>query len=285
MKPFFFILLSLILSTIISCTGNDLFDDEVKLTKTTISGNVKLEDQTDHSGIYVWFPLTDKGTYTDADGNFSYTLPSNYKQNGLGYFQFYFYVNDYILQKDSVTIRDGKFEYGIGNLNGDGSLKDDFTLHKWFYIEPFTDNNLPKFNDIVPYMWFKIKFIKPGYVLLPISNSYPFGLKLIYYELSSYFIFDHNNLLLNNPSGQYEWMSFGTSELNGEVLILVNLKYFKTNSLPFDNYKLLPIIYSNSAQIPIELLNNIQADKNNYELYLDFPNRLNKLDFEYSEAN
>jgi len=278
MKPFFFILLTLILSTIISCTGNDLFDDEVKLTKTSISGTVKLEDQTDHSGIYVWFPLTDKGIFTDANGNFSYTIPSNYKQTGLGYFQFYFYVNDYILQKDSVSIRDGKFEYGVGNLNGEGAVTSVKTLERIFEISEYSDSTLPVFNDQKYFKWFKINIKKHVALSYPLDTIRIIG-KNSYYQISSYYALADNSFEISS----LKFSSIKSLIYPDNYLVYLSLEKLKDVNAPIGNYTILPFITVLQEGIPKSLLDNIPYNPNLISEFYLVPNKYNRLSYILAE--
>lgn len=279
MKILTFTFLIFIAFNFISCTGNDLFDDEVKLKNNSISGSVKLEDQTDHSGIYVWFPLLDKGTYTDENGNFSYTLPSNFKQNGLGYFQFYFYINDYILEKDSVAIRETKFEYGTENLDNDGNIKTTLFLEKIFSITTYESNDLPVFNDLKHFKWIKLHLKQANEVIYMLDSMRIVG-KDTYYQTSSFQIKKDNGIIGNSAvPPKSKSLTF-----KGDYLILINLDVMKGMNLNDGTYEILPFIYCKQKNLPVELINNLSDEPFLITGFYKMPNRFFTFNYNLSDT-
>ena len=114
-----------------SCTENPLFKENINTSaRQTITGRVTLENQSDHSNIFVYFEGLNILTLTDKEGNFQITLPDNIVQsNGKvsGYFYIYYYVANYRLERSRVAISNGIFVYAESDLDGNGRIKNHFT--------------------------------------------------------------------------------------------------------------------------------------------------------------
>lgn len=255
-----FFLISISLIFLNSCTGNDLFDDEVKVEKKTISGTVKLEDQTDHSGIYVWFPLTDQGVFTNSQGEFSYSIPANLKRQGIEYFKFFFFINDYALVQDTVLMTDGKLNYGDNTLNDQGNLKRIYLLKRLFTVSEYFSPDLPDFPDIKLYKWIKVTLKDQGSLGIPVSHVYPPSRDPIF-ETSSFVALQNNTVIFRNyVSVELRRLQSSQSDVSDEFLFLFNMSTLADVSSSGDSYTIIPVIYGNDKATPSELLNNLKVN-------------------------
>ncbi len=122
-----------------SCTENPIFKEKINTSaRQTITGNVKLESQIDHSNIIVYFEGLNITTVTDSDGNFQITLSDNVVQsnrNVSGGFEIYYYVANYKLESSQIIISKGIFVYGESDLDTDGNIKNQYVLKKILDIQ------------------------------------------------------------------------------------------------------------------------------------------------------
>lgn len=107
------------------CTSNPIGEDEISFGKRELKGEVRLGNNANPEGVFVWLEGFDFDTTTDADGRFSFVLPPPAAQPGGGLsggFRLYFYMANYKLDSVSVFVRNGEFLYSTDNINSAGEL-------------------------------------------------------------------------------------------------------------------------------------------------------------------
>ncbi len=119
-----------------ACTSNPVGENEIGAGNREISGRVQLDLNNQPESVYVWLEGFDFGAFTNADGEFSLTLPAGSIRGATGVFRLYFYVANYKLDFEEVAIRNGSFIYDEAALNADGELRSAKRLHKFLTIRP-----------------------------------------------------------------------------------------------------------------------------------------------------
>lgn len=257
------------------CTGNDILDDEVEpYSRKTLTGNVTLAGESDNSKIYVWIEKINIGTYTDSKGDFKITIPASYSQKGISSHKIFYFVSNFTVDSDTVSIKDGNFEFGTAALNFEGRIKNKTELQKAF--EFFPD------KDSFPYSSMTMKFYYPTKVKMPYSSMIMVG-------LSNYFVTSNYKYKADGAADysknvvSSEWVELsGNSTSN--MLFYFDVKSFETNSIPYGIYKIMPMVYGNFDKIPQQMIDNLLADFNNFENFDNYTHRLNSVSFNWSQS-
>ena len=118
-----------------NCTENPFIKNEISEDANRIfSGKIVVEDETDPSGVFVWLQELNLKTWTDKNGDFSFTLPSKPEsQSGGGFTGFvtaYYYIANYKLEKSRLFVFDGSFKFGEADLNNKGQISETIILKK-----------------------------------------------------------------------------------------------------------------------------------------------------------
>jgi hypothetical protein len=120
------------------CTSNPFGGDKISEEKRTVSGTIKLADQTSAKDVYVWLAGFNLGAYTDEQGQFQLTLPPKGGQGtsvGVsGVFNLYPYLANYYLDSAATIIQNGLFVYSRGDINKDGKLAASKVLRRFLRI-------------------------------------------------------------------------------------------------------------------------------------------------------
>ena len=125
----------LLLSFVMDCSKNPLFDDNkiVTLGTNKISGKVQLSDGTTPDNVFVWLEGVNISTTTNNQGEFQLFLygPNEIADENLsGAFNVYYYLGNYTIDSSRVAISKGSFIFGQGDVNDDGEIGGVITLHK-----------------------------------------------------------------------------------------------------------------------------------------------------------
>ncbi len=120
------------------CTNNPISDDKSIASRKTITGEVKFntvpdQEESSPSGVYIWLEKLNQGTFTNADGKFSFTLPApeNQPDGGLtGAFHLYVYMGNFKIANANVFLHDGKFLFSQGDLDEFGKLQNPIILEQ-----------------------------------------------------------------------------------------------------------------------------------------------------------
>ena len=125
----------IVLLFLFGCTHNPFFSDEIETNeKLSFTGNVKLLNTNDHSGVMVYLEGLDIFTETDENGDFRIDLdlePQLQSGQGLtGFYKVYYYVSNYRLEYSTVFMNKGEFAFSTADLNGKGELLHQIVLQK-----------------------------------------------------------------------------------------------------------------------------------------------------------
>jgi len=120
------IILFLFLGLYFAC-GRNPTEPPVKPDVRTIRGNARLENQTDHYGIFVYLEELKLYTFTDMSGDYQLNIPDSLMSNQhlIIQGQFHIYYAFYLYEFDSVVITTNNegFVYNNNDLNGQGQIK------------------------------------------------------------------------------------------------------------------------------------------------------------------
>jgi len=136
--------LVLALSIITACTENPFFDEKIQKDpeRLTVTGEIKLNDASNPGDVYVWMEGYNISVRTDDRGQFSLQLPSSREQSTdgpSGIFRIYYFLGNYRIASSSVLVLNGQFEYGKGDINTEGQIKNDIVLQKLLDIRTEVD--------------------------------------------------------------------------------------------------------------------------------------------------
>lgn len=125
-EKFFCFLLAANLIYFYGCTSNPFGGDKISGGKLVMSGTVRLADQADAKDIWVWMNGFNISSVTNANGEFTLSLPPKSAQSGSGgvsgIYTVYFYMANYLLDSAQVVVQNGEFVYSRGDLTKDGRL-------------------------------------------------------------------------------------------------------------------------------------------------------------------
>ncbi len=126
-----------------ACTENPFYKDTIRATSgLEISGRLFLEEESDHSGVFIWAEGLDIVSHSEKDGRFRLSLPANIEesaQSETGYHYIYFYCANYLLARVRVFVFQGRFKYKREALDEKGRIKEDIRLQKLLHIRTLVE--------------------------------------------------------------------------------------------------------------------------------------------------
>ncbi len=130
----------LLISFLVSCTNNPLFDDGEARDTHILRGKVLLEPGEPPTNIYVWLEKLNISTTTNAVGEFRIELPRTDDLRGYNNdLRLYYYVGNYKIQYSNVLVVDGVFQFNKYDINSDGMIKETIHLKKLLDITTTID--------------------------------------------------------------------------------------------------------------------------------------------------
>ena len=133
MKKRLHILIGL-LFLLFSCTENPFFTDTIDTpNRISVEGKVALNDDANPAGVFVWLERFNLSTFTDSSGYFKLKLPDPHLQPGEGLngvYSIYFYLANFKVKTASLLLLNGQIEYGKGDVNENGRIKNTIVLQK-----------------------------------------------------------------------------------------------------------------------------------------------------------
>lgn len=255
-----------------SCTGSDLFDEEVDpYPNKTITGKVTLQGETDYSNVYVWMDGINFGTLTNSKGEFKISLPNSYQRKGISKQTIYYFLSNFVLKTSTVSIKDGYFEYGVESLNRDGNINSTIEMQRAFefYLEKPIKYNEPFLN---------LRILQNATVYFPYSSVIQIGLES-YYATANYFYKNSSGIQMSTlqPSNYLQLeLTKGTI-----FKIRLDLSLFEYENLTHGEYKLMPMIYG-IQNIPQEMKNSMLPDFSDFNRFNSYYHRLNWITFNWS---
>ena len=211
-----------ILFIIIGCTENPFFKDK-PITGNRLSGTVKLQDASDsYYHIYVWLEGYNIGVYADENGFFSIDITS-FSQLGVnhsGNYKIYFYTNNYYLDSAKVVIVNNKIQYGQGDLNDEGELKNTVYLSELLDIDVIIDNEIIHTDTLDTIKFLIILDAIKDTVYIKTQTTGPLDLtagilKKIYGP--------EKNVLINNGGSIYEGLPVSPEYKNPDYQLTYNM--------------------------------------------------------------
>ena len=258
-----FVLIILILG---GCTENPFVKNNITDdANRVLSGEVVVGEETDPSGVFVWLKELNLNTWTDKNGNFSFTLPPKPEsQPGGGFTGFvtiYYFVANYFLESSRVFIFDGAFKYNDADLNEDGKIRETIVLKE-------------KINIITR--------VVPNSITLPYGDPIFFSVNLKVGQNEEIRVRTEKNRggewtgifikSLSDPNRDIDRILSGEmieEVITGQAIWLLEMTYSSLN-LPAGSYEIIPYI-SISENLPTGLLtaigNNVRAYDDNYFKY------------------
>ena len=118
----FLVLLNLL---VLSCTGNPVTENEITFGNREISGYVKLGNNLDPEGVFVWLEGFNYSARTDENGFFKFVMPPAVVQSNSGIsgaFNLYFYMANFRLSSIVVKLNRGEFYQDPGVFDSNGQL-------------------------------------------------------------------------------------------------------------------------------------------------------------------
>ena len=248
-----------------ACTSNPFFSDDAARDKHIVRGKVLLEYGDSPEDIYIWLEKLNISTRTNAQGDFSLSLPRS--DNLIGYnndLKLYYYVGNYAIQHSNLLVVNGVFEFGKYDINNDGFIKE--TIHLKKRIEIVT--------TISPGV------ISEGYngsmsVEVTVTNldtNIQVINRMTRERVLSGFIFRNKNSSAANAK-RYELngvVSF--SHRISDPVTWIGSFTWEKNFIPVGSYEVYPYVYLRQSDVPQDLLDSFGTNADKFtDAYLQIP--------------
>ncbi len=246
----------------LNCSKNTLFKTEVNSTdRQTVIGTLKLSDNSDPDGIYIWLENIGVSAFTDDSGKFELLLPPAQSQPGggiNGQFRLFYYVSNYDISYSSVFLAKGSFVFNQGDINENGSILKPVVLKKIIDINTSTSPRiLPPSVFLTIYI--TLTTTSPSSVKVESYKDYYGMIRAVFFKK------------IGDPPEKAEIIQEhdipGTEYIKGTA----DWGMFYGNSIQFlspGEYEVIPYIRIIQNEIPVELIRSLgeNADK----LHRDF---------------
>ena len=246
------------------CTRNPIADNKIQPKNLTVTGSVHLSDATLPAGVFVWLEGFKLSTMTDSAGQFRLQLPPPQTQPGgglSGMFKIYYYVANYKFAVSTLAVVDGSFVYGERAIDKNGRIGR-ITLQKLMDIESVVSPAIfPR--DSLGYLDISVAFRNP---IEPIDVTA--------FQLRS--------------SGQLAGVIFKRSGAPDEEaeLVLTSIwpatetiaqdtdwimhLFSRDAPLAAGTFEILPYIFIEQKDLPVELLQSIGAGYDKWHWHPDY---------------
>ena len=246
-----FIFISVLIA-FFSCSENPFFGgNDYPANRLTITGNVQLQGESDHSGTFVWIEGVKSFCTTDSSGEFILTLQAPERLPGgagayTGPFKLYFFMSNYQYDSLSVLLRNGEFEFNQKSVDSNGRLTRDISLRKIFTITTSVSPNVISIKE-------GLQKIAVSMSLVPVYNGATVQTYLTQYNTLGAFLFARRDTLqLSQPfivPTSAPVQDLINYEISGTDTILV--------SLPKGKYEIIPFLRIEQSGIPGDLVTSI----------------------------
>lgn len=251
-----FIILGSCLMMFHGCTDNPLDESVITAKTRQVSGQVKLQDESNHEGIYVWLEGYDIGTFTDRTGRFNLCIPSEgsqYLAAGISaMLNLYFYMANYQLSSAALFVVDGEFLQSQGDIGVHGELNGARVLSKLMRIETIvTPDTIAVGNAYI---------VNVQVYLQALYDSVDIAFPKI---IGSSGIALLKNL---NTGNAYVYLpeSYAnihiSARLSPEVYVWNFIFRVKKDDLPQGKYEVVPYFYIEQEALPVGLLESLDPD-------------------------
>lgn len=143
---FIYLLLSIVIS---GCNDNPVTTKQIEKYSNTISGNIKLQNQTEHSNALVYVDSLNRGVSTDSSGNYTFTFNIEDPVYN-GEFKVRYFLNDYDMDSAKIMLVNGKVKLDTLDVDFEGKIKIK-ELKQIVLIEGWTDKVEYKVGDKVTF--------------------------------------------------------------------------------------------------------------------------------------
>jgi hypothetical protein len=118
-----------------ACTKSPFGETEISGGSRQIRGQVELDTGQIPKDVYVWLEGFNVGARTDQSGRFEVALPpESFSAGTNGAFNLYFYLANFALATTPLTVRNGSFVYGQGEIGQNGELNKPKLLSEILHI-------------------------------------------------------------------------------------------------------------------------------------------------------
>lgn len=238
-----------------ACTSNPVGDDGIGGGRRSITGAVQLDSQNQPDRVYVWLDAFDVGVYTDSKGEFTLTIPASGADNVAGVFKLYFFVANYKLDFEEVSVRNGEFLYDQASLDSKGRLRVPKRLEQFLFITSDVEPPSIRFGstdniEVSLELMTNRTVADSATVVFPKTTAGVLG--PIFFqnaETKEVFIFE------TLPVDTQEKVLVGGSPVTRSAILT-----FNALNLPAASYVVIPFLLVRHQEIPGELLHSIGSN-------------------------
>lgn|GEM_PF-563312 len=264
------ILLLLMVTMIIACTGNPFDQSKIRGNASSLSGQILLPEGAAPESVFVWLEGVRIFTFSGPGGEFQLRLPAASRLSMVpasGVFRLFFYIANYRIVCRKVAVRNGYFVYGNRDVGANGTLLEPVRLFRLLEIRTTVQPE----TVLVNYsgrIWVKTEFFAlqdTVEVVFPRSDGALLGAVLLQNTTTGKTI-----PVLSAYSEETEYVVETTAEMQSLVRIFTLQSY----PLPPGTYRVVPYLFIRQKDLPPELLADLlQLTSDRYRSYLHIPFR------------
>lgn len=253
---------------LMNCTKNPFDNDRLADSRNTIRGEIKLADGVVPDSIYVWLAGLDVGGWTDRTGRFEIRLPaasSRPEASLTGIFTLYFYLANYGLDSAEVVLRQGRVEFGHGDITADGQLKEKAYLKRIASIRTTVIPPLfPEFPSdtatVIEGQTLRIELAVQA-VAAPLTIEYPNRprgpVAILFIRRNDP---DASSLEILDIDGTASQAELIAETIYSNQKLFITYYYLRVGHLAPGNYQIIPYFYIRQAGLPLALLQHLGAN-------------------------
>ncbi|MDZ7341712.1 MAG: hypothetical protein ONB27_10190 [candidate division KSB1 bacterium] len=252
----------------LGCTKNPFDSDRLANSKNVISGEIKLADGVQPDSIYVWLEGLDVGGWTDRTGRFEIRLPSASSRpeaSLTGVFKLYFYLANYGLDSAEVVLRQGRVEFGHGDITSEGQLRERAYLKRILNVRTTIIPQLfPEFSAdtaaTIEGQTLRIELAVQA-VTTPVTVEYPNcsrgPVAILFIQPSDAGASSLKILDIDGTASHAEPIA---ETIYSTQKLFITYCYLRVGQLASGNYKIIPYFYIRQRGLPAALLQSLGAN-------------------------
>ncbi len=246
---------TLAMLTFQACTSNPVGDDGIGSGRRTITGAVQLDSKDQPESVFVWLEAFGVGVYTDTKGEFTLTIPASGADDVAGVFKLYFFVANYMLDFEEVSVRNGEFIFNQASLDSKGRLRVPKRLEQFLIITSDVEPPSIRFgsiDNIEVSLELKTNSLvaDSATVVFPKTTAGLLG-PIFFQNTETQEVFIIETL----PVETQEKVIVGGSPVTRSASLT-----FNALNLPAANYVVIPFMLVRHQEIPAELLQSIGSN-------------------------
>ncbi|KAA3658993.1 MAG: hypothetical protein DWQ10_09910 [Calditrichaeota bacterium] len=236
---------------LISCEKNPFSNTKISPETRSIKGTIRLADEANPAGTYIWLEQYNIATRADASGDFTLKIPPSLRGGSAsGTFNVYFYMANYLIDSAKVAIRNDAVIFGEEDVNGKGNLILPSPLQKFLNVTTTTSpQRLSQKSVSTVTITTDLSAMKDS-VTVVIPSSYSGG------PLGIVFM---REIETNNIFVFHALTTFQASEL-ALVTVVPKSKALTFNfanfPIPQGKYEIIPFLYPSHQKLPQGLLDS-----------------------------